>query len=479
MNMKTLQRGKLISPLKACSLIVGIVLCVCSCSGGSNTNAVSSTVASQGGNPENQGPVTSNIVVLPRIAEQPNTVSPDIAQDSRGDFHAVYGDIDGRAYYAFCTSPCQSGSDWSGIELLQESVQGSSGALTPKLIVDDAGVLHVAIAVNEGNFGILSNQTVHYARCDSDCLNVLNWTSGLALTLNRAQLESNLQQARWFAVTASGQPRIAIVEPSDPSRGDEFFYYFSCLVECHMTENWSREIAAELTLASTKPVNLMFDNTGAAHVVLEYRTIGASSSKLLYLRCEADCASTTPVWGDPVELLTMPERSLSSNVVSFTLLNETTPVIVVYEDGDETGISLLSCQTDCSGARNWSQRDLLSEIQFSQNLQSLAPVIEVESIMGDLTIAMVAEEPESSYPNRLFTVSCGGLCANASWIIDNLADASAFEFNNEGCLPLGTGVNGPVSLMRDGVGFGITPYWGCSLATGDIRFLEIAAFRRR
>jgi len=175
------------------ALVFGLIITLLfftACSSGSPSNP-NNPNPSNPSSPSNPQPSNSNITVLPRNTEQPNTVSPSLARDSSGTMHAAYTDIDGRGFYAQCKTQCDTQSNWLNTEVLNLEINALTGSISAKLQLDRNDKPHLAFAVNYGNSGIFSKQELYYANCTSDCLSTPSWSLGLTYTHSRAHLASD------------------------------------------------------------------------------------------------------------------------------------------------------------------------------------------------------------------------------------------------------------------------------------------------
>lgn len=458
--------------------------------------ACSSNTQSDPANPNQNPPANPDkisIAILPPDAEQPNTLAPDISVDTKGRYHAAYSDIDGRGFYAICQANCSNQTSWTNLEIFKAELDAITGSVTPKLLIDKNNQIHVAFAVNYGNSGIFSKQELYYTNCESNCLNKLNWNIGLAYTHARAQLEAELINYDWFALSADGNPRFVFVDKEAPLIGDEFLYFIACNTNCQTTSNWSKQTISTLNLASTRPSYLKFDSSGKPHLIVSYRVIASASSKLLYFSCLSSCDSTAPVWNAPIELMMLSEDIFKPNAVSFDLLNERHPVLSIYNNADKLELLVMSCTSNCLNQANWQTSNILPDLNLPDDIVSLDPTLTLKAEGETLELAMIAKKREVNVSSLVVKLSCESNCLlSTNWSYETLADTSPFVLDDVGiCNFIGTAAKGPVSLLPNAVGFLLFPHWGCSTGpvevidadgnryidyNADIRFFEIAAF---
>lgn len=472
-----------------------ISLLVTGCSGSSSTSPATTNV---GGNQQpasdssgSSGAVLAGITRLPSVDTQPNTVSPDFAEDTTGRQHVAYSDIQGRAFYGTCIEQCSELNNWFVLQLFESAIDDILGYTVPKIRIDDNNGVHIAFAVNFTGGSVFAQQEIYYAQCASVCSNINNWTASLVHSNSEGFLEAELQGIDWFDVTATGQPRIAFVDSAPGLFGDEFLYLLSCDAECSQSGNWRVQEVAPFDLASPKPAAIRVDSFGNPNIVANFEVVGASTSRLLHFACSNPCFSNNLTWQSAVELQVLVEDFLNPYAYAYDISENGQHWLAVHTQAGQRELTLHACANSCQTA-SWNSTNIISRVPFPSNIVSLSRPVTLSASDNQLRIGLIGKKRTVNVPSTVLEIACDADCLSGSWRYQELADTSTINFPDQGiCLFIGTAANGPLRLTRSGAGFVLFPHWGCSSGpveiiepdgnryidyNADIRFFEIAAF---
>jgi hypothetical protein len=237
--------------------------------------------------PPTKPPVVAGGVFL---HQNPQTVSADVAVDSRGGLHAAYAGYVGYGsvspgYYMYCdgSAKCTNPDAWKGVMF------GSAKEdyiVKVELALTAAGQPRLLL-YNDYNGRIFS-----YAACNADCANPANWA---VADITRVQWDTDLDTFEYsyhaFALDPQGRPRF-IYEDHYGSIHNGLYYVF-CDAGCTDSANWYEEnISAgpDYDGDRVQTPALKFTSQGQPRIITQLYSVDQSLPEgVYYFSCDAGC----------------------------------------------------------------------------------------------------------------------------------------------------------------------------------------------